>query len=259
GETVFAASDEVFIAGKSSDVMDFIEWATEEKVIKKGERIIIGGGANPLGKKLADELLKLNYDIRVIEENQEKAEILLDELGKGLMVINGDPTDGEILEEAGIRNAPCFISVMEDDEDNIMSCMLAKKKGAIKTISTVNKADYKILFSSLDMIDCFFSPSAVGVNSALKFLEEEKSRVIALVSRINKFVFEIKMEEGAELCETRIADITNFPEIVFAFLVRNNDMLPAIGTLTLKPGDKLILISDFDTIKKIEPYFYLAK
>lgn len=259
GETVFAAMDEVFVAGQSSAIIELIEWASGEKRTRKGDKIIIGGAANPLGKRLARELLNMGYDIRVIEENSEKAEALLDELGKGLMVINADPTDAEILEEAGIRNCPCFISVMQDDEDNIMSCMLAKKNGAQKTVSIVNKADYKVLFSSLEMIDCFFSPSAVGVNSALKFLEEEKSRVIALVSRTDNFVFEIRTEANAELCGTKISDINNLPEIIFAFVVREEKMLPAVGELTLQAGDRLILISDFDTIKQIEPYFYSSK
>ncbi len=256
GETVFATDDDIFVAGLSGSVMELIEWASGEKPTRKGDRIIIGGAASPIGRRLAKELLGLGYDVRVIEQNVESAESLLDELGKGLMVIIGDPTDRDMLEEAGVSGAPCFISVMEDDEDNIMSCMLAKKKGAIKTVSIVNKADYGVLFSSLDMVDCFFSPSSVGVNSALKFLEEEKSRVLALVNSANSFVFDLKVEKDAELCGTRIADFRNLPEMVFAFVARNGTMLPATGDLRLEAGDRVTMISDFDTIRKIEPYFY---
>ncbi len=258
GETVFATNDEVFVSGLSEAVMELIEWVSSEKATKKGDKVIISGAATILGKKLAEKLLDAGYDVRVIEESKEKCEMLLDELAKGLMVINGDPSDGEIIEEAGINGAPSFISVMDDDEDNIMNCMLAKKKGALKVISIVNKSDYGALFLSLDMIDCFFSPSAVGVNSALKFLEEEKSRVLALVHRANSFVFELKVEKGAPLYGTRISDCKNLPEMIFAFASRQGKMITVTGDFQFEDGDKIAMISNFDMLKKIEPYFYVS-
>jgi trk system potassium uptake protein TrkA len=258
GETTFAADDEVFVSGLSESVIELIEWASGEKSAESGERVIIGG-ASAIGKRLAVELLSSGYDVRIVEESRDKCEKILESLGKNLMVLNGDPTDHEILDEAGINGAIVYISAMEDDENNVMSCMLAKKRGVKKAITIVNKSDYSALFSSLEMIDCFFSPSVVGVNSALKFLEEEKSRVIALVHRANAFVFELKVEKKSPVCGMRIADCGNLPEMVFAFVCRNGVMMPAVGELCLEEGDRVATISDFDTMKKLEPYFYFER
>jgi trk system potassium uptake protein TrkA len=255
GDTVFAKDDEVFVAGSNESVTELLEWVTAEQSVKKNSRVIIAGGT-VLGKRIAAELITHGHDVRLIEKNADICDKILDELGKNLIVLNGDPTDREILDEAGIKDCPVYISVMNDDEDNIMSCMLAKKRGCHKTITIVKKSDYAMLFSSLDMIDSCFSPSAVGVNSALKFLEEEKSRVAALVHRANAFVFELKIEKKSPVCGMRIADCGNLPKMIFAFVTRQGVMLSAVGDLRFEEGDRITCISDFDSIKQLESYFY---
>ena len=71
--------------------------------------IIVGGGK--LGKDIADNMLERKYDVRLIEKNRAKCIELANDLD--VEIICGDGTELEVLEEAGTKNADCFISVTE--------------------------------------------------------------------------------------------------------------------------------------------------
>ncbi len=85
--------------------------------------IIVGGGK--LGKDIADNMLERKYDVRLIEKNRAKCIELANDLD--VEIICGDGTELEVLEEAGTKNADCFISVTGSDQDNLVATQLAKK------------------------------------------------------------------------------------------------------------------------------------
>ena len=80
--------------------------------------IIVGGGK--LGKDIADNMLERKYDVRLIEKDRAKCIELANDLD--VEIICGDGTELEVLEEAGTKNADCFISVTGSDQDNF--CLL---------------------------------------------------------------------------------------------------------------------------------------
>jgi trk system potassium uptake protein TrkA len=121
---------------------------------------------------LASELCASGYDVRFIEKDLHKSEKLLDDLPPGIIVINGDPTDEEVMDEAGIKEADAFIGTAQDDEDNILSCIMAKRLGAKKTVTVTYKPEYIRIVPTMDMIDCGFSATLVSVNSILKLTRD---------------------------------------------------------------------------------------
>lgn len=97
--------------------------------------IIVGGGK--LGKDIADNMLERKYDVRLIEKNRAKCIELANDLD--VEIICGDGTELEVLEEAGTKNADCFISVTGSDQDNLVATQLAKNEfNARKVIVRAN-------------------------------------------------------------------------------------------------------------------------
>ena len=123
----------------------------EEKVANK---IVIVGGGN-IGLNLA-RLLEKNFEgarVKIIEKNKDRAELIASELSSSI-VICGDALDEEILKEANIEEAETILALTNDDEDNIMVCVLAEKYGPAKrTIAIVNKSNYSLLQKSLNIDD----------------------------------------------------------------------------------------------------------
>ena len=81
--------------------------------------------------------------------------------------MNGDSSDSALLEEENIEKTDFFCSVTDDDEANVMSSMLAKKMGAKKSLSLVNKNAYLDLISK-EQIDITINPSEITIGSILE-------------------------------------------------------------------------------------------
>ena len=101
--------------------------------------MILGGGR--VGKKVAEDLAINNINVKLVEINKERAEELAEDLNDCL-VIYGDGTNSELLEEENLDQMDAFIAVTGDSETNIMSSLIAKSKGILKTIALVDNLDY---------------------------------------------------------------------------------------------------------------------
>ena len=119
--------DKVYVVVSSEQLNQILKaFGHEEKVAKK---ILIIGGGN-IGLHLA-KLLESNFEgarIKIIEKNKQRAEEIAAELSSSI-VINGDALDEEILKEANIDDSETVLALTNDDENNIMACVLAEKSG----------------------------------------------------------------------------------------------------------------------------------
>jgi Trk K+ transport system NAD-binding subunit len=106
---------------------------------------MIAGGGN-IGLRLA-RALEADYSVRMIEHNKRRCDVLAAKLNRAL-VLNGDATDEELLVQENIAEMDLFVAVTNDDENNIMSCLLAKKMGARRVVALINRRSYVDLLQS---------------------------------------------------------------------------------------------------------------
>ena len=102
---------------------------------------IIIAGAGAVGTHLAELLSQENYDIILMDENQDKTE----EIAAGnhdLLIMNVPPTSISGLKEAGVAHTDLFIAVTPEETKNITCCMLAHTLGAKKTVARVDNSEY---------------------------------------------------------------------------------------------------------------------
>ncbi len=161
GDTVIEADDEVFfIAGREHIHTVMSELRRAEDSYK---RVIIAGGGN-IGYRLAKALEK-RYRLKIIEHNPERARYLSENLDR-TVVLHGSGTDKSLLEEENIENTDVFCALTNDDEVNIMASLLAKRHGARKVMTLINKAAYVDLVQG-GMIDVAISPQQATIGSLL--------------------------------------------------------------------------------------------
>ncbi len=164
GDTVVEAEDEVFFLAASEDIRAVMsELRRMDKPVK---RIMIAGGGK-IGKRLG-EALEENYQVRIIEHDQKNSERLAAELHSTL-VLHGDATDETLLESENIAEMDVFCALTNDDENNIMSSLLAKRMGAHKVIALINRSAYVDLMQSSG-IDIAISPAQVTIGSLLAYV-----------------------------------------------------------------------------------------
>lgn len=160
-QTVIIEGDEVFFVASSENIDAIMRELRPRE--HRNRRIMIAGGGK-IGFRLAKELEK-RYDLKIIEHNPGRAAWLAENLDNTL-VLQGSGTDETLLEEEYIDEIDVFCALTNDDENNIMSGLLAKNLGAKRVISIVNRTSYVDLLEG-NKIDIVISPHLITIGSIL--------------------------------------------------------------------------------------------
>ena len=100
---------------------------------------IIIAGDGEVGFYLAKSLTELNYNITVVDPHSELLKKLESETD--LLTIAGSSTSPRVLREANVGDCDLFLSVLHDESINLMTCILAKKLKAKKTVARITNAE----------------------------------------------------------------------------------------------------------------------
>jgi trk system potassium uptake protein TrkA len=161
GDTVVEAGDEVFFIADTKNIRGILrELRRMDKPVK---RVLIGGGGN-IGRRLAKQI-ENKYEVKLIEYNKANAERLAAELDSTL-VLAGDVSDEELLQEENVGDMDVYCALTNDDENNIMSSLLAKRMGVRKVIALINRSSYVNLVQS-GQIDIAISPAQTTIGTLL--------------------------------------------------------------------------------------------
>lgn len=162
GRTRIEPGDEVFVLAATSSIRRVLDaLRLREQPVR---RVMIAGGGR-VGLRLAREIQD-SCHVKLIETNLQRCEYLTTQLHSEVLVLNGDSTDEELLERESIEDVDLFISLTHDDEDNIMGCLLAKRLGAKRVISLINRRAYADLVQGTQ-IDVALSPAQTVIGELL--------------------------------------------------------------------------------------------
>ena len=245
--------DNVYVVVSSDQLTEILKaFGHEEKTSKK---ILIIGGGN-IGLHLA-KMLEENFEgarIKIIEKDKARAEEIATELTSSI-VINGDALDEEILKDANLEESETVLALTNDDENNIMACVLAEKTGQTKrTIAIVNKSNYSLLQSSLN-IDDLVDPRLTTVSRIMEHVHKGTiGSVYSLLDGEYEFI-EAKVLEQSELLNKKIKD-SNLPENVrVGAVVRGKQVLIPRSDFIFEKDDLVILLANREQLKEIENIF----
>ena len=195
--------------------------------------------------------------IKIIEKNKVRAEQIASELSSSI-VICGDPLDEKILKEANIEEIETVFALTDDDEDNIMSCVLAEKYTPSKrTIAIINKHNYNILQESLK-IDDLVDPRMATVSTIMKHVHMGTiDTVYSLLDGQYEFL-EAKILESSELVNKSIKD-SNLPDQVrIGAIVRNDKVMMPSSKFIFEKDDIVIVLSKREQLKDVEDIFRIT-
>ena len=248
--------DKAFVVINASQINTTLSaFGHEEKMAKK---ILIVGGGN-IGFNLAKnlEIDSEGVRVKIIEKDKERAEFIANELNNTI-VINGDGLDEEVLKEANIEEAETILSLTNDDEDNIMVCVLAEKNNPNKrTIALVNKQNYSLLQTSLK-IDDLVDPRLTTVSTILKHVHKGTiETVYTLLDGEYEFI-EAEVLETSELISKSIKD-SNLPkEIRIGAVVRGKDVVIPKSDFKFEKKDLVVFLTMREHLEKVESLFRIS-
>ena len=118
-----------------------------------------------IGLRLA-RALGTSYQVKVVESNALRCEYLASQLPSSTLVLHGDSTDEDLLADESVGDMDLFVALTNDDENNIMSCMMAKRMGARRVIALINRRAYAELMQG-SRIDIAIVPALTTIGELL--------------------------------------------------------------------------------------------
>jgi trk system potassium uptake protein TrkA len=206
--------------------------------------IVIGGGK--VGFYLAKALLSEGHEVLVIERDAIRTEFINNELGS--VCIRGDGSEVTTLTEVGTGRANMFIAVTGDDDDNLVSCQIAKHKFNVpRTIARISNPKNETIFKKLG-IDVTVS----STNIILEDIEEEvPTHPLTHLLDIREKgleVVEVKIPPKSSTIGKKIKELSLPQESILTLIIpqQGKPKVPTADT-TLKAEDQIIAVTTPET------------
>ncbi len=256
GDTVIQEDDEVFFLAAPGHIRAVIgELRRLDRPVK---RIMVAGGGN-IGMRLA-EALEGRYQVKIIERDPDRARMLSERLDRTIVLV-GDAADEDLLREENIDNTDVFCAVTNDEEANILSAMLAKRLGAAKTMSLINRASYVDLVQS-DAIDIALSPQQATIGSLLTHVRRGDVVAVHALRRGAAEAIEAVAHgdrKTSRVVGRRLEEIRLPSGASIGALVRGDEVIIAHHDTVIEAGDHVILfLSDKKQIPAVERLFQVG-
>ncbi|MEW6445093.1 MAG: Trk system potassium transporter TrkA [Pseudomonadota bacterium] len=257
GDTVIEPDDEVFFIAAREHIRAVMgELGRMERPYR---RIMVAGGGN-IGRGLA-KALETRAQVKVIEHNPGNAKRLAEELREAI-VLRGDATDEDLLREENVEDMDLFLAVTNDDENNILSAMLAKRLGARKAMAIINRTVYVDLIES-SAIDVVISPQLITVSALLAHLRRgdvtaahslrrgaaEAMEIIAVGDKLTSRVV------GRRIEELKLPDGVTIGAVVRS----ETEVIIAHHDTVIASDDHVILfLTDKNKVREVEQLFQVG-
>ena len=256
GITVIEPGDEVFFLARKRDIPAVMrELRRMERPVR---RVMIAGGGN-IGRRLAARLERA-YEVKLIDHNKATCALLAEQLHRTL-ILQGDATDEELLEQENVESMDVFCALTNDDEDNIMSALLAKRMGAHRVIALINRSAYVNLVQGGE-IDIAISPAQATVGPLLSKIRRGDMAAVHSLRRGAAEALEIIVHgdfKTSKVVGRRIGDVALPEGAAIAAIIRGEEVLIAHHDTLIQAEDHLIVfVLSKRIIPKVEKLFQVG-
>ena len=217
--------------------------------------VIIGGGS--IGAYVAKQLEGISgLRCRIIERDKAVAETAAASL-KRTVILHGDGMDAEIQEEAGVAHAEVVICLSNDDKTNILAGVLAKKLGAKHAISLINEVSMQDIRKELG-IDMVIDPRGTTVSSILRHVRRGRIMDVYTLADGSAEVLEGEVLETSPLSGKTLSELDISNGVVVGAIIHQNEMVASIDDYVIKPGDRIVLLAERESLKYVEQLFRVS-
>jgi len=245
--------DQIFILAKTEDIPAIIE--TTGKSETDLNRIMIAGGSG-IGTTIARILCgdsKKNWSVKLIEPDYERAEELAIEL-KNAMILHGNPTDPDLLASEGITDMDAFIAVTDDEESNIISCLMAKHLDVKKTVALVSKPDFIPLAQTIGL-DAVVNKKVAASNEIHRHVRSGQVISVTELRGIKAEVIELLAAEKSKVIGKQIQKLKLPDGCIIGGVLCQGSVEIATGKTEIKAGDRVMVFCLPEAIEKITKLF----
>lgn len=250
GDSVLAEGDKAVVMGMSDGLGD-VRRRLSTSVDRDRQRVTIVGGGD-VGLRLAEGLDRDEHlEVTVVERDRERGELLASRLRRAL-VLSGDGTDLELLESEGLARSDVLVSVIDNDERNLLASLLARQLGVRRVITRVSRLGNLRLFERVG-IDVALSARGAAVASVLHHITGGATRLLAVVEQGAGRILELEVPSG--YAPRRLREMDPPRSSIIGAIVRGATPFIPRGHDQVQPGDRLIVFTTYAEADRVRDYF----
>lgn len=215
-------------------------------------RVTIAGASN-IGRVLASKLESSGLRVKLIEQEENQALAAAEELQK-TVVLNGSPTDTDLLLQENIQDCDAYLAVLGEDEANVVASLHAKALGARRVVSLIGRPEYVPLIANAG-VDVAINPRQVAVSSILHFVRRGRIvRVTPIAGGVAEAIEFVALETAAVVGRP-LKEVTFPRHALVGALIRDGDVEIASGDTVINPGDRVLVVALKKAIGKLQKAF----
>ena len=251
GQTVLDPGDKVVLMG-TREAMKALQRQLSPKGSSRRARVvtIIGGG--DVGLRLAQHLeSESGIQLCVVEHDHARGEMLAATLGDAL-ILEGDGTDLSLLEGEEIGRSDVLVSVIDNDESNLLACLIGRQLGVGSVITRVSTPANLRLFELVG-IDVALSARGAAVASVVHQIDGGRSSLLAVLEEGQATVIELTVPDHFRSTALRDLGIPN--EAIIGSIVRGTEVIVPRGEDQVEPGDHLLVCATGLSAEQVRALF----
>jgi trk system potassium uptake protein TrkA len=253
GDAVLSAGDRFVVMGTKEGMADVQRGFGLGDAETRQTVTIIGGG--DVGLRLAERLDQTRHmQVRIVERDRARAEMLAGHLRRAL-VLQGDGTDLALLEAEDIGRSDVLVSVIDNDEKNLLTSLLGRQLGVRRVITRVSKLDHRRLFERVG-VDVAFSARGSAIASVLHQIEGGQARLLAVLEEGEGRILEFQVP--AALHGTALRDLALPRDSIVGAIIRGTHASVPRGTDSLQVDDRLLVFTTRAGADEVRLFFSKA-
>jgi len=245
GDDVLRKGDKLILIGTRDNIFEVIK---NMGLLDLKNILVIGGGT--VGFCLARYLEESNLEVKLIEKNEKRCELIASELDNTL-ILNGDGTDLDLLKRENAFDCDVVVSVTDNDETNLISSLLIKKMGSKRAIARVNKYSYTNLYETLG-ID-YEVNFKLETMRAIKFCMTTEFNSIMDIDKKVK-VIDFIAGETMPIVKDALKNLNLPKRMIVGAIIREGRVIIPRGSDKINSGDEVIIFTNINEFEQVREF-----
>lgn len=251
GDTVIHTTDALYVIGEQKPIMDLNSRVHEKGTYTNLQKVMIIGGGKT-GLYLARQLSKFGISVKVIERDLKRCHYLAEKL-TNVMILHGDATDANLLEEENISEMDGFVTCTGFDEDNLLLALMAKSYGIEDVIAKVSRDLYADLVSILG-VDMTLNPLDIITSNIIRIIQGSKKIISSQLVQGQAEIMEIQASSDMKISHRSLQDL-NLPKgVIIGAIHRGSEIVIPRGDTKIQENDRVLIFSLLSQLPELEKF-----
>jgi trk system potassium uptake protein TrkA len=220
-------------------------------------RVVVVGGGN-IGFYVSREIeaRQRSARVKIIESSRERAIEIADELRR-TVILHGSALDEDLLREADVGDSDTIVALTNNDETNILTCVMGQKLGAARSLCLINNRGYPDLTRSLG-ITAYVNPRQITVSKVLQHVRRGRIRGVHAIQNGAAEIIEAEALETSPLVGKPLRELDLFHGVRLGAIYRDGKVIIPRGGTQIQPHDRIVMAAMADQVRKVEQMFRVS-